>query len=122
MVDKIIDAIREKYYEYAKVLWFWWHGYKYSDKTDIRMAIVKKYAHIIDRYVDWYSSTGMTLPTPFELAPGAWTDTLRKIQFSFVSLYEDPEAEITDEIKEGFELFGRYFIYLTDPKYNGESY
>ena len=95
----------------------------------IRDATVDSLYHLIDDYSDWYDQEGLYLPPDFATRPSDWCEVLHQIRRAFKLLHdevaregelwearENPEKtkELEEEIKKGFELFGKYLFYLTD--------
>lgn len=74
------------------------------------------YLHsMISEYVDWYCEKGLYLPEEFRMDPATWTDILRKIQRAFDLAHTREyigDVGLKAEMKEGFELFGKYFLEL----------
>lgn len=87
-------------------------GWRYSRDID---EVIETLHPLITEYVDWYAERGLYLPENFKSDPSAWTNILRKIQRAFdIALTKEysKRDDLESEMKEGFELFGKYFIEL----------
>lgn len=115
-----------------KTIFSRWHDDQDNvNGDDLRTTIIDRLTNDIDDYVEWYSEQGVYLPDEFAQDPSAWTEVLRKIQraFRLASTELGSEGEImkarilgnheqvkklTEEMQEGFELFGKYLNVLRD--------
>lgn len=105
-----------------------------NTKQNVRDIIVDCVSPIMDDYANWNAEHGMYLPPGLETNPSEWANILRKIQRAFCLLEYAAAGEgdfhlakmkgdvaeiekLNGEIKEGFELFGKYLLYLKDPNY-----
>lgn len=107
-----------------------------KDAWNIRDYTIKQIHPLIDEYYLWYRDHGLHLPEEFATDPSSWTTILFKIHraFAYYLNREEPnnmwkDAELSgrkDELwpiyekdmQEGFELFGKYLLFLQDDKKN----
>lgn len=106
-------------------------GYSDEDIYDLEYFIVKKIRKPLKAFVKHQEEKGYTLPRDFSKDPAAWLIILKKMEFAFDqrwkeetdlnsyvmesnSMTTDERVQFNKKIKEGFELFGKYFCDLWD--------
>lgn len=99
-------------------------------KYNVTDFIIKTVYEPLKEFIAHYETHGMSLPPEFASDPGAWLSILKKIEFSFDSIYatkfdEDRDhrklglndealKEYDDKINKGLELFGKYLLFYFD--------
>jgi hypothetical protein len=99
------------------------HGFDETDMLDPREKIVNGVLPLVDSFAAYQREHGLRLPIEFANNPAGWLDTVQKISQSFNMWklgkeYTDAEKR---DMKEGFILFGKYFIDLWEKEKNPKS-
>ncbi len=102
------------------IKWFFqrlFRGYSDHDMWNLSFFMVKKLSDPIDAFVEYEVEMGRRLPKDFSTDPAAWLEVLRKIQLAFRELSKRDRQHydnVSDQVKEGLALFGKYFIDMLD--------
>lgn len=102
-----------------------------SNGATIRDKAVRFLAKAVDDYADWACESGLYLPPDYATDPAGWAECLRSMQRAFNLMRDEENGEgelwearmkkdddrvtkLEDEIKRGFENFGKHLFFLTD--------
>lgn len=129
MAEKTPEQLRDEQinkYVPRKIKYFFQriiHGFDETDMLDPREKIVDAVLPLIDSFTIYQLEHGLRLPVEFASNPAGWTDSVRKMRESFRlwklgKVYTDAEKR---DLKEGFILFGKYFIDLWEKEKTPKS-
>ena len=94
----------------------------------IKDVAVESLCKAVIEYDAWYADHGLYLPPDYIIDPTGWTEALHKMARAFKladdqknqtgEIWNEPDmtkrAELEEEMKGGFFLFGKYLFWLTD--------
>lgn len=120
--DKYVNNNRqETYFQAIRFMierWIW--GFSEKDVWFPNEKIVTSIQPLMEAFLAYQTTCGSYLPPEFQTDPSAWILILEKIEEAFYIHKEDIDGErqLEDEeienIKKGYELFGKYLYYLKD--------
>jgi len=89
--------------------------YNEDDVKNLNLFIINKIRSPLADFVLYQTEQGTTLPEELRADPAAWLEILQKMDYAFknaildkTKMSDKEKEEHNKQVKEGFELFGRF--------------